>query len=118
MFGDMGAILKLLGNRDKIQAEFVRFKDSLGTITAVGDSGGGLVTVTVNGRMEVLSCHLRDGAPVGGDPAALADLVVAATNAALAKARILVADEMRKVAGGLDIPPALMKQLGGLTGLS
>ena len=118
MLGDFGSIMKLLGNRDKIQAEFVRFKDSLGTITADGDAGGGLVTVRVNGRMEVLSCHLRDGAPVGGDPAALADLIVSATNVALAKARVLVADEAQKVARGLDIPPALMKQLGGLPGLS
>ena len=118
MFGDMGAILKLLGNRDKIQAEFVRFKDSLGGITAEGDAGGGLVTVRANGRMEVVSCHLRDGAPVGGDPAALAALVVAATNVALAKARVLVADAAQKVAGGLDIPPALMKQMGGFPGLS
>lgn len=115
MFGDMGAILKLLGNRDKIVAEFAKFKDSLGTITADGDAGGGLVTVRANGRMEVVSCHLRDGAPVGGD---LAALVVAATNVALAKARVLVADAAQKVAGGLDIPPALMKQMGGLPGLS
>ena len=117
MLGDFGSIMKLLGNRDKIQAEFVRFKDSLGAITAEGDAGG-LVTVRVNGRMEVLSCHLRDAAPVGGDPAALADLIVSATNVALAKARVLVADEAQKVARGLDIPPALMKQLGGLPGLS
>ncbi len=118
MLGDFGSIMKLLGNRDKISAEFVRFKDSLGAITADGDAGGGLVTVRVNGRMEVMSCRLRDGAPVGGDPAALADLVVAATNVALAAARVLVADEAQKVARGLDIPPSLMKQLGGLPGLS
>ena len=118
MFGDMGAILKMLGNRDKILAEFAKFKDSLGTITADGDAGGGLVTVRANGRMEVVSCHLREGSPVGGDHAALAELVVAATNSALAKARVLVAEAATKVAGGLDIPPALMKQLGGLPGLS
>jgi len=118
MLADMGAMMKLLGNRAKIQAEFARFKESLGTITAEGDAGGGLVTVRVNGRMEVLECRLRDGAPVGGDPTPLANLVVAATNVALAKARILVADEMQTVARGLDLPPSLMAQLGGLPGLS
>ena len=112
MLGDIGSIMKLLGNRDKIQAEFGKFKDSLGGLTAEGDAGGGLVAVRVNGRMEVVSCRLREGAPFAGDPVALADLIVAATNVALVKARILVADEAQKVAQGLGIPPGLITEFG------
>lgn len=113
MLGDFGSIMKLLGNRDKIQAEVAKLQESLGTLTAEGNAGGGLVTVRVNGRMEVLTCRLLDDALNLNDRAALEDLIVEATNSALAKARAIVAGESQKMAQTLGIPANLMKEFGG-----
>jgi len=114
MFGDFGSLMKLLGNRDKIQAEVAKLQGTLAGLTAEGEAGGGLVTVRVNGKMDVLSCHVRDDALASGGAAAVGDLVVAATNAALTKARALVAAESQKMAQALGLPPNLIKEFGGM----
>lgn len=71
--------------------------------------GGGMVTVTVNGKLEVLSIQIEREIVNPEDPTMLQDLIVAGVNEALRKARAVMEEEMRKASGGLSIP--------GLSGL-
>ena len=107
MFKDIGQIAGLMKNLPKIKEEMERLQQRLGQVTADGDAGGGMVKVRANGRMEVLSCVLSDEALKAGDRELVEDLIVAAVNQALQKARQLVAEETGKMATGLGLPPGM-----------
>jgi len=113
MLGELGAVMKLLGNRDKMQTEIAKLAETTGRIVGDG-SAGGYVSVRVNGRMEVLAVQIADHTPMG-DRKLLEDLIVAATNIALTSARSQVAAETQKMAAGLGLPASM---LGGLPGFS
>lgn len=116
MFKELGAMMNLLGNKSKLQDEMQKFQASIATITAEGTAGGGMVTVKVNGRMEVLGVKISEDAIRLNDREMLEDLVAAATNQALSKARELLAVETQKVAANMGIPPGMLG--GGMGGLS
>ncbi len=107
MFGKLGQLASLLGNMPRMQEEMQKFQQNLGQITAEGESGGGVVKVRVNGRMEVLSCQLLETALVAGDRELLEDLIKAATNQALQKIRQQVAEEYAKMFAGLGLPAGM-----------
>jgi len=67
-------------------------------------SGGGMVTVVVNGRFEVTSIKIEKDVVDPGDIEMLQDLVLAAVNEGITKAQQMVKEEMSKVTGGLPIP--------------
>jgi len=113
MFKEMSAMMGLLGNKSKIQEEMQKFQEQIGTITAEGTAGGGLVTVKVNGKLEVLNCAISDDAVRMNDKEMLEDLVVAATNAALVKVREQLAAKTAEMATNMGLPPQM---LSGLTG--
>jgi DNA-binding YbaB/EbfC family protein len=66
--------------------------------------GGGMVTVTVNGRHELLALTIEKEAIDPDDPAMLQDLIMAAVNDAMNKATEMAKAEMGKLTGGLNIP--------------
>lgn len=113
MFKELGAMMSLMGNRGKIQDEIQKFQAQIGTITAEATAGGGDVTAKANGRLEVLSVRIRPEAMA--DREALEDLVAAAVNQALAKAREQVAVASAKMAENMGLPPGMLG--GGLPGL-
>ncbi len=94
-------LMKNLGN---IQGELSKAQEDLKTITATGSSGGGIVKVTMNGTMEVLSVELD---PIAVDPrdiTMLQDLIVAASRDATSKIKDSIKDKMGPMLGGLNIP--------------
>ena len=107
MFGEIGQIFKMLKNMPKMREEMEQLQQRLGQIVADGDAGGGMVKVKVNGKLEVLSCVISEEAMRLSDRELLEDLITAATNQALQKARQLVADESGKMVGGLGLPPGM-----------
>jgi DNA-binding YbaB/EbfC family protein len=113
MFKEIGQFANLMRNLPKIKEEVEQLQERVGRIVAEGDAGAGMVKVRVNGRMEVLACTLTDEALKSGDREMLEDLIKAATNQAITKARQLVAEETGKMANGLGLPPGM-----GLPGLS
>ena len=115
MIKEIGAMMKLLGNKGQIQEEMKKFQATVGQITAEANAGGGMVTVKVNGKMEVLSCTIADDAMKLNDREMLEDLMVAATNAALNKVREQLAAESAKMASGMGLPPGMLG--GGLPGI-
>jgi hypothetical protein len=67
-------------------------------------AGGGMVTVVVNGSLELKSVALEDTLVAGGDARMIEDLVLSATNAAIKKAQDMMAEEMKDATGGMNIP--------------
>jgi len=66
--------------------------------------GGGMVTVTVNGRNELLSIKIDKEVINPEDQAMLQDLIVSAVNEGIRKAQDMAQAEMRKLTGGINIP--------------
>ena len=67
-------------------------------------AGGGMVTVVVNGNLDVLEVRIEDALVADGDVKMLQGLLVSAMNAAVKKAKDLMESEMKQVTGGLSLP--------------
>ena len=100
--------MKNLGNimkqAQKMQAQIAKVQEELADKTVEASSGGGMVTVVVNGKQEVLSIKIEPEVIDAQDKEMLQDLVVAAVNEGLRKSQEMVAEEMKKITGGLQIP--------------
>jgi DNA-binding YbaB/EbfC family protein len=93
----------------KMQADMARAQEEIAAAEVQASSGGGMVTVTVSGTLEVKSVRIEPGAIDPDDPDLLSDLVMAAVNEALRAAQQLASQRMERVTGGLDLG-----SLGGL----
>ncbi len=100
-FGNMSNILK---QAQAMQEQMAKVQEQAATRTVSGTAGGGIVTVTVNGAMDLLSVKIDPEVVKAGDVEMLQDLVVAAGNDALKKSRDMMAEEMKAVTGGMKIP--------------
>jgi nucleoid-associated protein EbfC len=99
--GDMGNIMK---QAQAMQERLAKLQGEVAAKTVQASSGGGIVTVTANGGMEIVSIKIDPDFVKGNDLEMLQDLVMAATNEALRKAREMVSEEMKTATGGLQIP--------------
>src|ERR1700736_2451681 len=107
MFKEIGQLAGLMKQLPKIREEMERLQQRLGQITAEGDAGAGMVKVKVNGHLVVLSCILSEEALRLNDREMLEDLIIAAVNHAINKARQLTAEETNKMASNLGLPPGM-----------
>jgi DNA-binding YbaB/EbfC family protein len=87
----------------QVQARLSQLQTELGNRTVSCSSGGGMVTVTVDGRMRIREIKIDPSVVDPEDVEMLEDLVLAAVNEAQQRAQQIYEDEMKKVAGGL--PP-------------
>lgn len=97
-FGD------LLKEAQKLQAQLEALREEAAKKKVEATAGGGMVTVEANGNQEIVSIRIDREVINPEDPQMLEDLVLAACNEALRKAREMVQAEMGKLAGGLKIP--------------
>ena len=97
MFKELGQMMGMMKNLPKLQAAMADMQEKMGKISAEGTAGGGMVTVKANGRLEVTACVISEQAMALNDREVLADLIVAATNIAVGKAR----EEMAKASGAI-----------------
>lgn len=100
-FGNMANIVK---QAQAMQAQMAKLQEEAASKTVTGSAGGGMVTVTANGAMELVGVVIDPEAVQGGDVDMLQDLVTAASNDALRKARQMMADQMKAVTGGMNMP--------------
>ncbi|QVL34484.1 YbaB/EbfC family nucleoid-associated protein [Telmatocola sphagniphila] len=107
MFGQLGQMAGMMKNLPKLQKQMEEYQQRINSLTAEGNAGAGMVTVKVNGKMEVLSCRITDEALKLNDREMLEDLIVAATNQAMSKVRQVLAEEMSKMTSGLGLPPGM-----------
>lgn len=88
----------------KMQERMAQLQDELASKTVDATAGGGMVSVTVNGKFELLSIKIEREVVNPDDVDMLQDLVVAAVNEGIRKAQEMAASEMGKITGGLQIP--------------
>jgi len=100
-FGNMNKMMKQV---QKMQAQMAKLQEELEERVVEASSGGEAVTVKVNGKQEVLEIKIKPDVVDPDDVEMLEDLVLAAVNEALRTAQEMVASEMGKITGGMNIP--------------
>ena len=103
----MSGLGDIMKQAQKMRAEMERIQAEAGVKTVEGSAGGGMVIVVANGKGEILSVKIDSEIARSGDLEMLQDLVTAAANDALRKARELLTQEVSRLAGGLGLPPGL-----------
>jgi nucleoid-associated protein EbfC len=98
---DMTSVMQ---HAKQMQTRLIEIQQELGQKRVQGSAGGGMVTVTVNGRGEVLTIYIEKEMISPDEATMLQDLIVAATNDGLRRAKELSRQEMGKLTGGLNIP--------------
>ena len=103
-FGDMMDMMKkakeLQGKMEQLQAE-------VSAMEVAGSSGGGLVTVVMTGKSEMKRVKIDASLLKPEEAEIVEDLIVAAVNDARVKAEAALADKMRELTGGLQLPPGM-----------
>ncbi len=99
-FGDMG---QLFQHAQKLQKEIRQVQDDLKQRNVVGEAGGGMVKVYVNGQQEVLKLNIDREVVDPEDVGMLEDLILLAVQNGLEKAKELRQNEMNRVTGGLPL---------------
>jgi DNA-binding YbaB/EbfC family protein len=104
MFNNLGNIADLMRNAGKVREAMEKAGEALRQVQVEGTAGGGAVTARVNGRQEVLAVRIDPKLLADGDAELLEDMVVAAVNQGLARAREAAARSLQSLTGGLPIP--------------
>jgi hypothetical protein len=97
-------VTNIMQQAQQMQAKLIEIQQELAKKSVQGSAGGGMVTVTVNGRGELLSVAIEKEMISPNEAEMLQDLIVAATNDGLRKAKELGRQEMGKLTGGLNLP--------------
>ena len=95
---------KLMKQAQKMQGEMMEQQSKLATTLYEGTSGGGMVSIKINGGFEVVGITIRKDCIDPEDPEMLQDLVKAAFNDAHKKAKSEAESTMSQLTGGLKLP--------------
>jgi nucleoid-associated protein EbfC len=97
-------MMGMMKQAQKLQAKMVEMQAELGNRTVSAQAGGGMVEAVVNGRQELVSLRIDKEVVSPDDVEMLQDLIFAAVNEALNRSREMMAQEMSKLTGGMQIP--------------
>ena len=103
-FGGGGNMNNLMKQAQKFQKQMETMQWELQNKEFSATAGGGAVTVSVNGKKEILDIKIKPEVVDPEDVEMLQDLILAACNEALKNAEQETASEMKKLTGGLNIP--------------
>lgn len=95
---------QILQMGQQVQARLSQLQAELGQRTVSTTAGGGMVTVTADGRGKVRSIRIDPSVVDPNDVEMLEDLILAAVNDAQTRANSLYEEEMRKLTGGFNLP--------------
>ena len=98
---DMNNIMK---QAQQMQEKMSQVQNELAGKTVTASVGGGMVSVTINGKNELLSVQIDKEVINPEEQTMLQDLIVSAVNEGIKKAQDLAQSEMRKITGGMNIP--------------
>jgi len=111
MFGNMGNMGNMAGmmkKMQKLQGEMAKMQEELKKRTMEVSAGGGAVKVVINGDKQIQSLKIDPAAVDPEDIEMLEDLVAAAINEAIKKVDDMMAQEMGKLTGGLNLPAGML----------
>ncbi|MBI5580906.1 MAG: YbaB/EbfC family nucleoid-associated protein [Deltaproteobacteria bacterium] len=97
----MGNMMK---EAQKLQARMLKMQEELAGKTVESAVGGGMIKVVANGRNQVVAIRIEKEVVNPEDVEMLQDLILAAVNDALTKSQEMVAAQMGKLTGGLNLP--------------
>ena len=100
----MPNMAQLMKQAQKFQAKVARMQEELSARTVEASAGGGMVTVVANGGQELLSIKIDPEVVDPEDIEMLQDLIMAAVNDALNKARTMMNEEMGQLTKGMNLP--------------
>jgi DNA-binding YbaB/EbfC family protein len=103
MKGGLGNLMK---QAQKMQAELQKAQEEVAKAEVQGQSGGGLVKITINGKHEVRRVEI-DESLIGDDKEMLEDLVAAAMNDAVHRLEEHTRETMSGVTAGINLPPGI-----------
>ena len=100
----IGAMGDLLKQAQEMQSRMAKIQEELAGKTVQGSAGGGMVQVTVNGQFQLTAVQIEPAVINAAEKQMLEDLVLAAVNDGMRKAREMASSEMSKLTGGFKIP--------------
>ncbi len=101
MFGDIGKMMKMAG---QMKVKLPEMKAKLAATQFTADAGGGVVSATVNGKMQLVDVKIAPEVLADVDADMLADLIKVAVSAAQAQAAAAAAEAMSELTGGMKLP--------------
>ena len=101
-----GGIGQLMKQAQEMQANMKKAQEEMASITVIGESGAGMVKVTMTCQHQVRQVEIDDSM-IGDDKEMLEDLVTAAVNDATRKVEKTVQEKFAGMAGGLNLPPGM-----------
>ena len=100
-----GNIAQLMQQAQKMQEDMQRAQEELARLEVTGNAGGGMVQVTLSGRMECRK--VRIDPTVLADPEMAEDLIAAAFNDAVNKANAASQEKLGAATAGMQLPPGM-----------
>ena len=104
MSGGMGGLMSQV---QKLQDEMAKAQEALGQEELTVSAGGGAVTIVITGHREFKSITIKPEVIDPDDVEMLQDLLLAAVNDAVEKAKALEEERMGALTGGMGLPPGL-----------
>lgn len=96
---------QMMKQAQELQSKMQAMQEQLESTEITGSAGGGMVSVTLNGKGEMQGLKIDPELIKPDESEVLEDLIVAAHNDAKARVEQHMRDEMAKVTGGLNLPP-------------
>ncbi len=103
----LGDLMGMMKQAKELQEKMQALQEEVGALEVEGTSGGGLVSVVMTGKSEMKRLRIDPSLIKPEEAEILEDLIVAAVNDARAKAEAVLADKMREMTGGLQLPPGM-----------
>ena len=107
-----GGIGNLMKQAQQLQANMQKAQEEIAAMEVIGESGGGMVKVTINGRHEAKRVQIDAAVPLD-DREMVEDLVAAAINDAVHRLEAASQQKMSGMMGGMNLPPGLKLPFGG-----
>jgi nucleoid-associated protein EbfC len=104
MFKSLSNLAGLFKQAQQITGQMDKLAEEMKGRRTTGTAGGGMVTVEINGLLEVLQCRIDPQLFAQGDRELIEDLVVAAVNQAVDRGKQMHASAVREITGGLQLP--------------
>ena len=98
---------QMMKQAQEMQAKMAEMQEGLEALEISGAAGGGLVSVTLNGKGEMRAIKIDPSLVQADEIEVLEDLVTAAFNDAKIKVEAHMQEEMAKLTGGLNLPPGM-----------
>jgi DNA-binding YbaB/EbfC family protein len=101
-----GGIGQLMKQAQQMQADMQKVQDEMASLTVTGESGGGMVRITMTCKHELKDLEIDDSL-IGDDKEMLEDLIIAAFNDAVRRVEKTVQERFSGMTAGLGLPPGM-----------